>query len=161
MSRQVSLLALLCVSGIAGMSGCNSARYVTVDSTGGVVAIPSNSNSWPTYNHRHAEELIQAKCPGGYVIDREEEFVTGTTEYVDSTTNTKGDQMLAALRIAPVTQETQQRTTTSNQTEWRIYYHRKDAPMPAAGAAPPAAAVRPSGPPTGDPVPVGAVTPLR
>src|SRR5713226_9158459 len=99
MSRQVSRLALLCVCGIAGLSGCNSARYVTVDNSGGVVAIPSNSNSWPNYNRRHAEELMQAKCPGGYVIDHEEEFVTGTTQYVDSTTNTKGDPLLAAVRI--------------------------------------------------------------
>ena len=151
MSRQLSRVALWCVCGLAGLSGCNSARYVTVDNSGGIVAIPDNSNKWPSYNHRHAEELMQAKCPGGYVIDREEEVVTGTTQYTDTTTNTRGDPLLAAIRVAPVTQDTQQKTTSTNQTEWRIYYHRKDAAV-----VPHAEAV----PPTGNPVPVSAVQPV-
>jgi hypothetical protein len=161
MFRQVSRLALLCACGFGGLTGCNSARYVTIESTGGVVAIPSNTNFWPTFNRRHAEELMQARCPAGYVIEREEEVVVGTTQSVDTTTNTKGDATLAALRIAPVTQETQQKTTSQNMTEWRIYYRRKDAavvssaaPVQPAAAVNPAAGVNPAGPPRGNPVPV-------
>ena len=120
-------LAVCYAASLAALAGCNSARYVTVTSEGGVVAIPDNSNNWPSYNHKHAEELIQAKCPGGYVIEREEEVVVGSNQYTDTTTKTKGDPLLAALRIAPVTEETQQHTTSSDIKEWRLYYHRADA----------------------------------
>src|SRR5947209_14583421 len=40
-------------------------------------AIPSNTNSWPTYHRKSAEELMAKKCPNGYVIDSEGEVVVG------------------------------------------------------------------------------------
>jgi hypothetical protein len=48
----------------------------------GVVAIPSNTNSWPNYYHNQAEELIRQNCPNGYEIVQEEECVTGQVAYV-------------------------------------------------------------------------------
>ena len=156
MSRQTSRLMNFCVCAAIALSGCNSARLVTVEKTGGVVAIPNNTNNWPSYNRQHAEELMQANCSGGgYVIDREEEFVTGTTQFVNTTTNTKGDRVLAALQIAPVTQESQQQTTTQNHTEWRIWFNKVNAQAPSAmEGVRPAAAPLPVGLPRGEPVPI-------
>ena len=62
---------------LVGLGGCASARYVAVDADGGIVAIPNNTNCWPTYNRKAAEELMRQKCPQGYVIDREGEAVVG------------------------------------------------------------------------------------
>jgi hypothetical protein len=164
MSRQIARLALLCTASLMGLTGCGtSARYVTTTSNSGVVAIPGNSNSWPSYYHNQAEELIKAKCGANYVIELEEEFVTGTTQHTTSTTDTTGDPLLAAVRIAPVTQRNSQSTTFNNQTEWRIYYRRTDAPNGAGialktlppGDLPPMGAIRPavSLTPSGTPLP--------
>jgi hypothetical protein len=114
------------------LCGCTNARYITVDPTGGVVAIPSNSNAWPTYNRDKAEELMRQKCPQGYVIDREQEVVVGQTHLTNTNTETSGNATLAALHIAPVTQETHETVTSKDQTEWRIWFHAKDAPALAA-----------------------------
>ena len=65
MLRTAALAVLLAVC------GCTQARYVMTDQYGGVVAIPNNSNSWPSYNRKHAEELMARQCPQGYVIEQE------------------------------------------------------------------------------------------
>ena len=67
------------VAMVAGLSGCTSARYVQKDQTSGVVAIPENSNVWPT-NYRDAafaliKEHLGANTP--YSIVEEREVVTG------------------------------------------------------------------------------------
>lgn len=138
MPARLRRLAWLCALVGALLTGCNSARHVAYDSSGGVVAIPSNSNCWPNYHRKHAEELIQARCPGGYVIDHEEEVVVGTTQHTDVTTETRGDPLLAALRVAPITEETRQQTTNHNLTEWRIAYRKANpvAPPRETGPAP-------------------------
>jgi hypothetical protein len=57
------------------LSGCATpARYLSRESTGGIVAIDSNTNSWPSYNRKRAEELMAAHFPGGYEIIREDEL---------------------------------------------------------------------------------------
>lgn len=131
---RLSALALACASGF----GCaSSARLVTVEPGGGVVAIPSNSNAWPSYNRKGAEELMRQQCPGGYVIDHEQEVVVGQVQQTNVNTDRKGDPLLAALHVAPVTENTQQTTSYTDKTEWRIWFH-------AVGAQP--VAVPPKGP---------------
>jgi hypothetical protein len=61
--------------------------------------------------------------------------VVGTTEHVHTDTDRKGDPLLAGLRIAPVTETSQQTTTVEEKKEWRIYFHGTDAA--AVSAAPP------------------------
>lgn len=123
----------VCACGIWALlfavTGCSSARYVSLESNGGVVAIPRNTNSWPDYNRKNAEALMKEKCPEGYVIDREGEVVIGTTEYTDVTTETKGDALLAAMKISPVEENRSEKTYRTDQTEWRISFR-------AQGAAP-------------------------
>lgn len=76
--RTVTLLRHGLFLGWVSLVGCGSARYVSTGSEGGVLAIPSNSNSWPTYYRDKAEALMRAKCPNGYIIEHEEEAVTGS-----------------------------------------------------------------------------------
>jgi len=114
MFRQTARLAILCT---LGLSGCNtSARYVTTTSTCGIVAIPSKTDAWPYYYRKQAEELIQAKCPDGYVIEREEEFVPSANQL-----RRRSDGSTESVGLF-------------DKTEWRIYYRRKDAPEGASAA---------------------------
>jgi hypothetical protein len=74
---------------VASLSGCAKARYVEVSQQGGIVAIPANTNRWPTYYRDQAMELIRQKCPDGYEVVQEEEFVTGQVARTNSRTKTK------------------------------------------------------------------------
>jgi hypothetical protein len=59
-------------------TGClSNARMIDVRPDGGVVAIPANTNSWPTYNRDAAVKLMAEKCPNGYTIVHEKEVVVG------------------------------------------------------------------------------------
>jgi len=124
----VRVAPLLCLFASIGCG--HHARMISHDSNYAVVAIPRNDNSWPSFNRRNAEELMAKQFPAGYVVDREEEFVTGTTQVVHTNTNTTGDPLLAALRIAPIKQDTTESTAMQNHTEWRIYFRKTDAPVP-------------------------------
>ena len=138
----------VCACGLWGLlvvlSGCSSARYVSSEPNGGVVAIPHNSNSWPDYNRKHAEELMKQQCPEGYVIDREAEVVVGSTEHTNVSTEKKGDALLAAVKLGSVEENRRETTYRTDQTEWRIWFHAK-------GTAP-------AGPPTGPPEPIAATS---
>jgi hypothetical protein len=62
-------------------SGCattGTVRYVYQDGAFGVIGMPENTNRWPTYFHRKAEELMAEHFPDGYEIIRAEEVTEGT-----------------------------------------------------------------------------------
>src|SRR5258708_4542779 len=107
------------------LCGCGHARYVTLDANGGVVAIPTNTDEWPCHYRVKAEEMMKMKCPQGYVIEREEEVVVGTTRQTDTHTDTTGHPLLAALQVAPITEKTQETTSYHDQSEWRIWFRAK------------------------------------
>ena len=69
--RLYALLSLL----TASVCGCLAVRIVDETPVGGVVVMPNNSDQWPTYYRNRAQYLMKQKCPDGYVIVREEEFV--------------------------------------------------------------------------------------
>ena len=56
-----------------GLTGCGGPHFVDQDQYGGVVAIPSNTNYWPTRYRSRAEEMMFLKCPQGYIIEYEDE----------------------------------------------------------------------------------------
>lgn len=118
-----------------------TARFVSVDNSAAVVAIPDNSNDWPSYNRKNAEELLHQKFPQGYVIDHEEEVVTGTTTHSTESTEKKGDPTLAALKLSTVEESTHHTTYTTEKKEWRIWCHAADAAPPAQIIIPTAAAL--------------------
>lgn len=118
------------------LCGCMSnARYVDLNQTGGVVAIPTNTNVWPSFNRKNAEKLIAERCPHGYEIESEQEVVVGTNTVVHTDTKRTGDPILAALKIAPVNEVSTQSTSQRDRTEWRIRFRRTDTerePTPSA-----------------------------
>ena len=123
--------------------GCANARMVEMSGNGGgVVAIPENTNSWPSRNRHHAEELMKQRCPTGYEIDYEREVVVGQVAH----TNIETDQHSKLLGLGPARTDTRQTTSYVDQKEWRIWFHPKGAPpaldsppgqiQPAAGFQP-------------------------
>src|SRR5579871_4451825 len=55
--------------------GCGQVRLIRDAPDGGVLAIPNNSNQWPSYYRNRAENLMNRKCPEGYVIVKEAEAI--------------------------------------------------------------------------------------
>ena len=61
--------------------GCvtdHDVRYVYQDKNFGVVGMPANTDIWPTYYHRRAENLMKEHFPEGHVIVRAEEVSEGS-----------------------------------------------------------------------------------
>lgn len=141
--RWISLL--LAVGVIANLSGCATARYVERHADGGVVAIPENSNHWPTYYRQAALDLITQHVGPHYEILEEREVVVGQ--------QTNNNQQVGPDFLAGI-------TTTRELTEWRIAYRRAASPhyppapgnpqprnsSPAAGPRPAANGTSPGSP---------------
>ena len=119
--RFVSLLVLLV--GVASLTGCAQARFVQVNPNDGIVAIPSNSNSWPDYYRDQAEKLMREKCPKGYDIVLEREEVTGQVAHTNSHTETSGPPTVGfgglSVAVGNGEERTHETTEYSNVTEWR------------------------------------------
>lgn len=69
------ILCLLLAPPALMVCGCFAVRLIENRPEGGVVIMPNNSDQWPTYYRNRAEYLMKQKCPEGYVIVREDEFV--------------------------------------------------------------------------------------
>lgn len=122
---RAALLLALC----AGV-GCTSARWVTVEPTGGTVAIPRNT---PEYREE-ALQAIQGKYPQGYVIDHEEEAVAPR---VTSRFDTGEPRSEDAPCNKPINYDNYATQSTSRQyggwhdhNEWRITFHAKEPAKP-------------------------------
>ena len=87
MRRQNAFLLVASI-GLSVLTGCANARYVKTDQYSGVVAMPSNTNCWPTYYRDHAEALMRQKCPNGYEVVAEEEAVVGQVANTHTETET-------------------------------------------------------------------------
>jgi hypothetical protein len=161
-SRHLLGAAVLAPLVLIGSSGCGNARYIVQDSYGGVVAIPANTNSWPTNYRDEAEKLMKKKCPLGYVIDREEEVVVGQTTTRTATSDTRSYDLPGGRRPPSgelVTTTNNRSVSTHDQTEYRITFHSAVPPrvvMPASGVTPVSVrvAVPPPTPPGLPPTPV-------
>jgi hypothetical protein len=123
--RRRFVALLLLSGGLAVSNGCANARFVEVNKGEGIVAIPSNTNAWPTYYRDKAEKLIRQQCPQGYEIVWEREEVTGQAAHTNSRTEQRG------MNIGPIglggEERTKSTTNYSDVTEWRIFYRAKGA----------------------------------
>ena len=143
MRWHLSLLLALC-AGLFFAAGCAKARHVQINGGTGTVAIPANTNTWPNYYRKQAEDLMRQKCPNGYEIVAEEEAVVGQTAHTDTHTESKGPPSLTfggsetkpgkgeSSSFAGVTlpfgkSETKTQATTeyTDIKEWRIHYRAK------------------------------------
>lgn len=145
----VLLLAAVAAGGCAA-----PAKYIEKRADSGVVAVPDDSDSWPTYNRRAALDKIQQHVGPNYEILDERRVVTGQT--TQASQQTQNDYTLNKRNPAqPGERQTTTGTATQQDvTQWQITYRRK----PAAGAGEvttagavrtqyPAADVRPAGGP--------------
>ena len=140
------ICVLLAVLAAASISGCAKARFVEITPQGGVVAIPSNSNSWPNYYRDKAEELIKKKCPDGYEIVMEEEYVKGQVAHTHSRSKTREAPSLGiggvqddaeagknrsasfaglSIPLGKTEEETNETTNFTDVTEYRIHFRPK------------------------------------
>jgi hypothetical protein len=126
------------------LTGCGTARTLSRDSYGGVVAIPENSDVWPTHYRTKAIEMIKKDCPDYEIVAEKEVVVGSVTTNRESTDVRNQDLTPKSSRYGATLQTTDTTRTreTHDQTEWRIYYHKKGAPLPPA----PMAQVPPPGP---------------
>ena len=123
LSRQQ--LALCIGLAFTGATGCQSVRVVSTGESGGVIAIPANTDMWPFRYRSKAEALLAQKCPEGYIIELEEEFVTGQTTNVQE--NHRQDERQISKRASFTVDSTNTTATTSDVKEWRIHYRKKTA----------------------------------
>jgi hypothetical protein len=100
---------------LAAVAGCGSARLIRSGPDGGVVAIPSNSNSWPFYYQDDARKLMAQQCPNGYAIVEQGEVVVGKKAMTSESTDR---DRTATSRV----------TTVSDQKEWHITFRSLEAP---------------------------------
>ena len=164
MGRVVVLPAVVMV--VASLTGCGtSARYVDKRGDTGIVAIPENTDMWPTHYRRSALELIQQHVGPDYVIVEERRVVTG----VSSTNNQQiqRDKMAGPFpNQPPVERDTVSNSTTNRDiTEYQITYQRRKPGMPVpglvpAGGIPPAGGLQQTGGPIPSVLPVGGPTVL-
>jgi len=129
-------LLLGAVTMCAGLAGCASpARNIEFNpqSGTGVVAIPSDSDSWPYYHMSAAKELIRKNVGPNYVIDEQKTVVVGKS----TTNNQQVNNQQLNNQQSLVNQESV--TTTQDVTEYRIWYRRTaggpmtGGPLPGSG----------------------------
>jgi hypothetical protein len=124
---------------VAGLSGCASpARYIERTGDTGVVAIPSNTDAWPSYNRHEAMELIRKHVGPNYDIIEEREVATGKTTLNNQQVNNE-QTWNSSNPFLPANRQTVNNTTTTHDvTEWRIAYRKRMIPgpqMPTGGSA--------------------------
>jgi hypothetical protein len=104
---------------VAGLSGCASpARYVNQQGDTGIVAIPADTDIWPTYYRTRALEKIREHVGPNYEIIDQGEVVTGKT--------TMNSQQVNNGHVSGV-------MTTQDTKEWQIAYRKKHAPAGMTG----------------------------
>jgi hypothetical protein len=142
--RRVGFLCALAVLAVA--VGCTaSPRLVKWDQAGGVLAIPSNSDYWPSYYRSKAETLMSQKCPSGFVIEKEEEVVVGQHQHTVRNTDSQAPPVVSfggeeesssrgkksrsgaglAVPLGETHETTNQTTTVHDVTEYRIWFRPK------------------------------------
>lgn len=149
MGRSLFLPAVAVVT--IGLAGCgSSARYVAKDIDGGIVAIPSDTDVWPTHNRKHAEDAIRRHVGPDYEIVSEGEVVTGqVTNHDQQVRRDKADTPVKGLTVEK--EGVSATSTTRDITEYHITYRRRAAaaagtpPVPAtAGRTPAGGGVQPA-----------------
>jgi hypothetical protein len=119
---------------VSGLSGCASpARYVEKSGDVGVIAIPANTDAWPTHYRSEAFALIERHVGPNFEIVEEKEVPVGTR--TNNNQQVKREQTFnSTMPFLPAEKDTVTNTTSTHDiTEWRIAYRRKVVANPAVG----------------------------
>lgn len=145
--RRVLVLAAAVAAATA--CGCANARYVQKAGDEGVIAIRSNTDTWPDYNRSNAMKMIESHVGPGFEIVEEKEVVTGSV--TNNTQQTKEEATFnSEIPILPASKQTTTTMTTSTPvTEYQIHYRRSaggltrfpGGGLPAAYPTPPASEI--------------------
>ncbi|HET6574785.1 MAG TPA: hypothetical protein VFG68_14365, partial [Fimbriiglobus sp.] len=137
-------LALAAAVAAASTVGCANARYVQKIEDEGVVAIPVNSDTWPSYNRTSALKLIEQHVGSAYEIVEEREIKTGTT--TSNVQNTRNEQTFnSEVPFLPAEKQTTTSTTTAADiTEYHIHYRKRAGGLTGFPGAAPAGGVVPA-----------------
>ena len=130
--RHFIYLIVLLAAGCAG-----PARYVTKQGAEGVVSVPDDTNRWPHYYRNQAVELIEKHVGSDYEIVKEEQVVTGQVTRNDQHVQREEHPSIIPW-MATETQRVQNTATTSDVTEWRITYRKRNGPTTASSSVVPA-----------------------
>ena len=138
---------------ILGLSGCSSpARYIERSGDTGVVAIPANTDTFPTYNRSEAVALIQKHV--GPTSRSSRNARSRSAAHVNDQQVNNEQTWNSTNPILPANKQTvQNATTTQDVNEYRIMY-RKKAPVaqtPAMEAPITPPSLQPQAPITGRP----------
>src|SRR5690606_31215537 len=106
------------------------ARYVEKQGDAGVIAIPNNTDHWPSHHRREAIALIQKHVGPDYEILEEREVVTGQATQNNQQVNTEQTANRRNPNLPGEKQTVTGTVTQSDITEWRIAYRRKARPEP-------------------------------
>lgn len=88
-----------------------------------MVAIPTNTASWPFYHRSKAEELMTQHFPAGYEIVREEETIVGQTTSFNESQNARNVEVKDGVEVS--SGSSRAIATTTDKTEYRIFYRRR------------------------------------
>jgi hypothetical protein len=114
---------------LSALAGCAETRMISWNGTEGVVALPRDTNCFPTYERDAANRLMAEKCPGGFKIIDEKEVVVNQQTVTSSTGPEKPAQLVSIKLLGGGSETTQTVTTSVNQTEYHIRF-RATAPAP-------------------------------
>jgi hypothetical protein len=119
------------------LSGCvhtDGVRYVYQDRDFGVIAMPENTDYWPTHYRRKGEKLMNAHFAEGHEIVRAEEVIDGErTLKVEGSNSAElspqiSKSLLKVLKLGHSTSRSQAETVKV--TECRIIYRRSGSAKP-------------------------------
>lgn len=135
--KQVLLVAAAVVA--AASTGCSSARYVHRAGDEGIVAIPANTDTWPSNNRSNAMKLIEQHVGPNYDIVEEREVKTGQTTTNNQNTNKEATFNTSVPFLPAEKQTTTTTTTTHDVTEYQIHYRKRAGTLvgtPGGGPGP-------------------------
>ncbi|HVK78885.1 MAG TPA: hypothetical protein VM734_36550 [Kofleriaceae bacterium] len=157
MLRKTGLGLVSAVLGAALLAGCGSARVVTRNQYGGVIALQGDRGKAMEQAHKE----MSAHCgPSNYQITQEGEEVIGQdtfhnsdtsygedTAYGEGTTTSGNSSATAGGSSTRGGSSTSATTSTRNAVEWRVHYQCGGAPGPTGAPV--------GGPPPPPPPPPG------
>lgn len=128
------LMLGVAVAVVAGLSGCSSsARYIERSGDSGVVAIPADTDVWPTYHRRNALALIEKHVGPNFEIIGGREVATGTATTNHQNTNNEQTFNNSNPFLPATKQTTTTTTTTRDLKEYHIAYRMKAMPFGTTG----------------------------
>ena len=117
-----TVIALLSLALVMQL-GC-AARQVLKDPDYGVVAIPNNTNRWPSRYRDKADEIMSQHFPAGYEVVREEEVIVGQTTHYSEDEERADVELIDGILSVGATDRSGSATTT-DVTEYHIHYTRR------------------------------------